>query len=350
VRKKYSTLFLLLFLNQNAVASEIDLSVAKKRPEVATTSDPTYVLSRKVDIPVATSNTEDPNKTGRMLGFINFDGNSDYYVVSKTPSIHLVNINEGKYLGGWVVEPFSDPELEPEIQTLYSGYEITLAPRTYENLVPGLGCYIQNPLRYGDVTGDGEMELAVFAQDEYGAFNINIFSPALKKVIFSGRIATYDARINDRLTLADGEQESASNPLANDPTNGQYLSGIAEDNTRMVKGIQTAMVGMSKIYVDDVNNDEVKDLIQWRKLYKSRQNQDPIKGFEKIRDTYIHYKLVDGEYQKQSTEQSAIQGWLTAKNLTWQKGYPSKSECPGQEGQLIPEMHDPLLNDPDVLK
>jgi hypothetical protein len=268
---------------------------------------------------------------------------SDSYLLQTTRA-------DRKVSGSWHIEPFSDPELEPEIQTLYSGYELTPTPRTYENLLPILGCYIQNPLRYGDITNDGEIELAVFAQDEYGALNINLFSPTVKKVIFSGRIATYDARINERLTLADSEQESASNPLANDPTNGQYLSGIAEDNTRMVKGIQKAVVGLSKIYIDDFNGDEVQELIQWRKLYKSRENKDPIKGFEKIRDTYIHYKLIDGEYQKQSTEQSVITGWLEAKNLTWQKGYPSKSECPSQEGQLIPEMHDPLLNDPDVLE
>ena len=34
----------------------------------------------------------------------------------------------------------------------------------------------------------------------------------------------------------------------------------------------------------------------------------------------------------------------------WQKGYPTLSEYPGEEGQPIPEMHDPLLNDPEVLQ
>lgn len=289
-----------------------------------------------------------PDSKIRSIAYVGV--NNLYYSLTADSKIVGANLEEKKYLGNWQLEPFKDPELEPEIKTLYSSYEITPTPRTYENLLPILGCYIQNPLRYGDVTGDGAMELAVFAQDEYGAFNINLFSPAVKKVIFSGRIATDDARINDRLTLADGEQETASNPLANAPTNGQYLSGIVEDNTRMVKGIQSATIGFSKIYVADVNGDEVQDLIQWRKLYKSRENKDPIKGFEKIRDDYIHYKLIDGEYKKQATEQSIIKGWLEAKNLTWQKGYPSKSECPGKEGQLIPEMHDPLLNDPDVLK
>ena len=73
--------------------------------------------------------------------------------------------------------------------------------------------------------------------------------------------------------------------------------------------------------------------------------------FEKLSDSHLHYKKVNNEYQLQTdTAPETIQGWLTDKNLTWQKGFPSKSECAGQEGQLIPEMHDPLLNDPDVLK
>ncbi len=92
------------------------------------------------------------------------------------------------------------------------------------------------------------------------------------------------------------------------------------------------------------------DILVWRKVYKSNLLKDPIAGFAKLSDTYIHHKLINGEYKKQPTEQSVIKGWLEAKNLTWQKGYPSKSECPGQEGKLIPEMHDPLLNDPDMLK
>lgn len=85
-------------------------------------------------------------------------------------------------------------------------------------------------------------------------------------------------------------------------------------------------------------------------MYRSNLIKEPVAGFTKLSDVYVHYKLTDGEYKKQTTEQRVIKGWLDAKNLTWQKGYPSKSECPGKEGQLIPEMHDPLLNDPDVLK
>jgi hypothetical protein len=50
-------------------------------------------------------------------------------------------------------------------------------------------------------------------------------------------------------------------------------------------------------------------------------------------------------------KEQPVKGWLTSNNLTWwKKGYPSKSECAGQEGQFIPEMHDPLLNDPEVMQ
>jgi hypothetical protein len=60
--------------------------------------------------------------------------------------------------------------------------------------------------------------------------------------------------------------------------------------------------------------------------------------------------VTTGEYQKQPTDSATVKNWLTTRHLTWQKGYPSRSECPGQEGQLIPEMHDPLLNDAEVMQ
>lgn len=64
----------------------------------------------------------------------------------------------------------------------------------------------------------------------------------------------------------------------------------------------------------------------------------------------LHYAMVDGEYQQTATPESEVKDWLEENNLTWQKGFPSHSECPGEEGELIPEMHDPLLNDADVLQ
>ena len=62
------------------------------------------------------------------------------------------------------------------------------------------------------------------------------------------------------------------------------------------------------------------------------------------------YKVEEGRYATQDIDSLAIKGMLAAQSLTWQSGFPTYSECPGQEGQLIPEMHDPLLNDPDVLQ
>lgn len=111
-----------------------------------------------------------------------------------------------------------------------------------------------------------------------------------------------------------------------------------------------ALRGYAKLYIGSYSAENAKDILIWRKVYKSNLLKDPIAGFTRLSDTYIHYKLINGEYKKQPTEQAVIKEWFTDKNLTWQKGYPSKSECPGKEGELIPEMHDPLSNDPDVLK
>lgn len=79
---------------------------------------------------------------------------------------------------------------------------------------------------------------------------------------------------------------------------------------------------------------------------------DQVPGFTLLRNKYQHYawSTDQNEYLPQETEESQIQAWLSKNNHTWQTGFPSQSECAGQKGKLIPEMHDPLLNDPDVLR
>ena len=96
-------------------------------------------------------------------------------------------------------------------------------------------------------------------------------------------------------------------------------------------------------YLAEHQND-LGNIILWRKYFESLKQGDAKKD-----ELFVHYSLVDGEYKKQPTAAETIKGWLAAKQLSWQQGFPSRSECPGQEGQLIPELHDPLLNDPDVL-
>lgn len=207
-----------------------------------------------------------------------------------------------------------------------------------EDRKKSVGCYESSPLRYGDVEGDSQKELVLLIGK-----NIVIFSPQLKKVTFSMHYQMDDEM--SEVTAADLEIAH------NKPTDPQYLASSTEDAIRIGKGgLFGAWRSITKMYIGHLSSETTNDILVWRKIYQSRLVQDSIKGFDKKGDVFVHYKLIDGEYKKQSTEQAVIKGWLTTKNLTWQKGYPSKSECPGQEGQLIPEMHDPLLNDPDVLK
>src|SRR5690625_3981481 len=271
------------------------------------------------------------------------------YALSESVSWFHVS-NGYQLIAGRAFSPFHDPDLEPEIINLYQEFDITPQARTFDNLVPSLGCFPRYPLRYGDVTGDGNMELVIFAQDEFYALNLTLFSTVLNKTIFSIRLSTYDAVLNTRKELPEGEEESASYPLADDPKDGQYLSRIVEQRTRMVSGIRPAIINFSKLYIDSFSAEDAHDLLVWRKLYRSRLNEDPIKRFELERDTFHHYQLVEGDYIQQDTDEATIKGWLAENELTWQKVYPNKRECEGEEGELIPEMHDPLLNDPDVLQ
>ena len=114
------------------------------------------------------------------------------------------------------------------------------------------------------------------------------------------------------------------------------------------------------LIVGDFDADDNPDIIKWEKVYVSNKKTESI-AWNKVRNSLTHYERdlmtqqrlgagVTGEYLPQITPDSVIENWLSANELTWQKGFPSTSECEGEEGQLISEMHDPLLNDPDVLQ
>ena len=238
------------------------------------------------------------------------------------------------WVGRWSDQEFLEPLLKERIQR-NSGGNIQVMP-------DGLGCFNKTPLRYGDIDGDTKNELVLFLND-----NLLIFSPEKQKTIF---LSLYNL-LGDHTSLEDTiEQHTVS-----DPTNPQHVSSLASNSGSAFENpaaiVDPAYKVYAKHYVQDFDNDQNNELVVWRKFYESRLQGDTVKGYKKISDTYLHYKKVNGEYQLQTnTTPETIQGWLTAKNLTWQSGFPSKSECAGQEGQLIPEMHDPLLNDPDVLK
>ncbi len=199
-----------------------------------------------------------------------------------------------------------------------------------------LGCLTKTPMRYGDMTGDGAPEIVLFLGD-----SMVIFSTKVHKVIFSTLLDLDDA-------MPWQDQIDAGLILdPNDKASPQYGSKVLYEN---VNSTSVGYRGYAKIYLDDFNNDTKRDIVMWRKFYQSRLKNDATSGFEKVRDTWVHYSLDGGEYKLQATDSTTIKNWLKTSKLTWQKGFPSTSECAGQKGQLIPEMHNVLLNDPDVLQ
>lgn len=208
------------------------------------------------------------------------------------------------------------------------------------------GCLAQSPLRYGDIDGGGS-ELVLFIGNQ-----IKVFSPTQGKTVFEFNWINLDdlpSNWMQRLKTPEAYDPLYKPYLALGDEAPQYVAASSED--KYVEEVYPAWRSFAKFYTGDFNNDELMDIIVWRKLYESRTVGDDIQGFYLKAQGWVHYSLVNGEYQMQTANsQETIQGWLSDNNLTWQKGFPSLSECAGEEGQLIPEMHDPLLNDPDVLK
>ncbi len=274
-------------------------------------------------------------REGAFYAYTNFSSGDIYYTFNNTAIlINSFNLSNLQYLGGWKLETYPQIALEPELDNL--GIQSTYEYRDE----PGSGCLLEHPLRYSDLDLDGKKELIVLLGGSTTTEFI-IFSTDLKKVVFSAPVV-----INHAFTPGPEEIEVLW-PDYGAPDDYQYLSDLKGGSPPpMEMGISS----FAKLFFGDFNNDNVFDIVVWRKYFESRKISDPIKGFEKKNELLIHYQVVNGDYKKQPTDQTTVKSWLTTHNQTWKKGYPNNSECANQPNQLIPEMHDALLNDPEVLQ
>jgi hypothetical protein len=281
------------------------------------------------------------NNEELVQGFFELD--NDVFSVSSEPSL-IQTKKEGRVLlGNWPLNRWIHLSVPPE-RLVPPGLR-NLEETQYSEQYHSTGCLSATPLRYGDIETDGTDELVLVLNDE-----LIVFSPKVKKIVFAMFIDASDwwpwgeeDLLKEYILSNDG-----ISPLDSELYHGNSHSGA---DLAMSGQFMPALRAYSKLFVGDFDNDQNYDIIKWEKTYTSNKKTEA-PAWVQLRSELIHYKKdTSGEYIPQpDTSESTIQGWLTTKNQTWQSGFPSKSECAGQEGQLIPEMHDLLLNDPDVLK
>ncbi len=300
--------------------------------------------------------------TGNSLGwFLKSDEFNVYFGIGDIPNNIITYDNEGNLTtlpnsknGGWPIVRWNNSYQSQTLKSLREEFDFKpeySLPNPLVESERSLGCLANNPLRLGDVDGDHSEDLVLIFQED-----LVVFSPTFERIVFAARYHEDDwltlEETDDRLQNAWG--------LSEDDVKPQYQSDMAAyalaNEQRMAPGHR----GLSKLFFGDFDNDNNLDVIQWSKLFRSNLENEAA-GFHMLEDVVSFFERdltaqaeseagVTGEYLPQDTPEEDIKNWLAENNLTWSKGYPSKSECLGEEGQLIPEMHDPLLNDPDVLK
>ena len=289
-----------------------------------------------------------------MSGFATMDEGGSYYALLGTTLAHY-DMGNRSLLGTWPLTRWEgDTYLPDEITTEYAIYGIepdsedfypaSLAVYAAEQADQQFGCLTSAPLRYGDFTGDGSAEVVLMGDD------IAVFSTQKQKIIFTQRI-----RLNDWMSADEQErvygEDFAELMMLHEEDYPQYFSQMTYDRMSGPKlPASIAYRGYGKLFHGEFSGEGHRDVLAWHKFYGSLMSSSETQGFERISEAFVHYRLVNGDYQREDTPEATIRSWLATNNLTWQSGFPSHSECPGHEGQLIPEMHDPLLNDPDVLQ
>ena len=284
------------------------------------------------------------NNDQGVAAFLHVPNTTDLYSLSRNLNVYHTNFDTKQLVGHWPLSRWTHQYASPDIASHWKEVNLDY-PKSmhYERVMPGPGCLGNIPLRYGDIDNDSQSELVIYL----GGL-LTVFSPQYQRTVFAEYIEESD-------WLNEEEMLNEFGPAG--LSNAQYGSSLwLESNYAQGPGLRT----YAKLYIGDYDNDTQPDILVWRKGYRSNAKTDPIKGFTLIRNEYQHFERdltaqaqlpagVTGEYLPQTTDAATIQTWLSEKNQTWLTGYPSQSECAGQAGQLIPEMHDPLLNDPDVL-
>ncbi|MFQ3172803.1 MAG: hypothetical protein ACI9DG_002846 [Oleispira sp.] len=324
-----------------SLISKLCLLVSLVLPSIAMTKDSDFVVGADINERKSTFKGI-YSKTGYIPDFIMeingsivaFSGShlQGFDLEGNRSSMFPPGIKRGVGLKRWPTEykdkaiseinkhPFTHGKRGAELYDEYSSHTGTGSDAN-------MGCLGEKPLRYGDVDEDGSKEIVLYLSEFDQKSDWVIFSPKKEKIFFSMRWQAKDFYKGGELAYY------------------QYPS-LENQNSSQNRGFQV----FAKAFLGDFNKDKIPDILVWRKRFESLATGASKKGFELKGEHFEHYSLVDGEYQPQVTIPLQIKDWLADAELTWSKGYPSKSECAGQEGQLIPEMHDPLLNDPDVLK
>ena len=197
-----------------------------------------------------------------------------------------------------------------------------------------VGCFQNHPLRYGDLDDNGTDELVLMLGQ-----NIVMFSSEIEKIVFSAHYW-----LADEIPV---DEEDRYFPWDKKPVDPQYIAYSGTDVA--LNEVFPARRSLSKLFFGSFEDESKQDIVLWRKLYESKLRNDPEQGFDLFGETWVHYRMVNGVYQLQETAPEVLEDWLASNELTWMDGVPSVSECEGQEGQLIPELHDPILNDPEIL-
>lgn len=287
-----------------------------------------------------------------------------YFWLFRGQSIGQFDLDSRENLGGWSLNSHPVLILASEqlqagerlhsagVMSNYNEFSDPKAPLSLSDSriwkTKDIGCLESHPLRYGDLTGDGKNDLVVFYNGR-----LSISSPERRQEIFTSlwhhRDEVSDPVMQD-IENNQGEEHSAwyvRGYYMQGENAPQYVAGSGLD--KHATELLPAMRAFAKHYFADFNDDGKPDIVVWRKVFVSNTVSEP-PGFHLEAQNWLHYEKKDGVYGYVETDPGTVRGWLTADELTWQKGFPSHSECEGEEGDLIPEMHAPLLNDPEVLQ
>jgi hypothetical protein len=340
-------ILLLLFMTGNSFAFQLNNGIVQGN-DLVFTEEMRDVLP-KISLQVNKVATVD--ELQYSIAFIKLGETSQWYRLYASLDLFGVDVASESLLGHWTLARWTHHLDYIERTSRLNDLSIKNGDYNIDIRSP-LGCLNATPLRYGDVDGDGTNEIVLVLGND-----LVVFSAEQRRIVFSVSFNLFDWMPSEETHYLYEDEGGEYLKPDSEPQYASALFNTYRLQRENIKGYR----GYSKLFESDFDEDGFADFLIWQKVYESKLERDSVRGFDQVRNEFMHYERdltaqaeseagVTGEYLPQDTPEADIQKWLAENSLTWSKGYPSKSECAGEEGQSIPEMHDPLLNDPEVLQ
>lgn len=190
------------------------------------------------------------------------------------------------------------------------------------------GCLINYRVFAQDIDLDGLEEIFWFYGNVYESPKLYKTSEYLTRYEIDLHI--YSGETLENIISTDFVEENYKSEQNKDSP-VSYQASAFPDNNVPYKERDPSYRHLAKLYVADLDEDGLINVLIWRRDYESRLKTDPVKGFKFVQESFSHWEETKlHQFEKQQINNEQGEKWLLDNGLTWKDGFPKETFCQHQ--------------------